>query len=225
MIESLDTDYEEIERKIWAGKYFSKDGAVKLAFKVYEESFWESDKKTSSSALMFASTLYGAFVHCIAQLQHLQLRYLFLGIKTLRQLNLVLEVILEQRMYKNFNSSQQEVLLAILLLCHYTSPFYGYRKMAIKLGEMLLHEKDANLMTHLLIKARFSRLWFYKKGEEYKLEVSKSINNLEGTLYYQENIDWRTIHRLSRLTQNKQMIMVSAMKANSDDVNIKSIIF
>lgn len=225
MIENQDVCSEKIGRKIWAGCYFDKNGAINSFFKVYKESLWENEKTASFATLMFASTLYSAFVHCVARVKYFQLRYFFLGIKTLLKLNVVLRIILEHKMYKNFNSSQQEVLIAVLLLCHYLSPFSGYRKMAIKLGETILLEKDHSLMTHLLIKARLSRLWFYEKRKDYKAEVSKSINNLEGVLYYQEEIDWRTIHRLSRLIRDKAIIMVFAMKANSDDVNLKSVVY
>ncbi len=221
-------EQDEISKKIWNAEHFGRAGTIALAFRNYELSLKKSELERSLATLEYACALYSAIGNCFAQLKKFHLVYFFIGIYYLLELDTVVFEIIDDKMHKNFNASQKEALMAYMLMCRFTSPFSGYRKMVIKLGKEIISSfNPTGLLSELneiidptfyLVCGRLSRLCSHPASALYESLVSRAIHYEEIRKY----LDWRTVNRLARLIGDKKMVQKSALLADSQDVLIKS---
>lgn len=227
--------------RVWDGEHFGPNGTIAVAFKKYELAFRNADysthtkgsaetkKEIALASMNYAMTLYSAVGNCVVRIKKFDFYFLFVLADILWSLKNVVSHIVQEKMYEKFDASQKEAFMAYLLVCRFISPFSGYRKLAIKLGEEVLNQMHvsqkislADYVIRLLVMARLSRLWFYKERRECKDFVFIAINYSHSSLFSGDNIDWRTVNRLARLVGDEEMKKYSASLADSKDVMIKS---
>lgn len=229
-IESIQEPQKTEGDRVWNAEHFGPNGTIAVAFYEYERAVYNesceaaSDEDVALASMNYAMTLYSAIGNCLARIKKFQLEYLLVLSIILFSLRKVVSHIVQWEMYEQFDASQKEAFMAYLLVCRFMSPFSGYRKLAIKLGEeVLFRNASAPRITQLLVRARLSKLWFYPKKKECREIVLKYLNDAkEFSKLDFSGIDWRTVNRLARLIGDKEMKEYSASLANSQDVMIKS---
>ena len=215
--------------EIYASNYFGKFGAIALAENISRRLNVTGDTSDRAEAVMLLlNAYYSAIGYCVAKIKRLRIWYAFKLVSMSFKFFAVLSIIEQAKIYRSFDSGQDEVFMAGLLLRR-RIPFvrdHNESSLVMILLRSILNDSKAKTSTRMLAKARCINSHLFVDSNEFadfKENVStykQLVADCRDELVIAE-VGWECIARVARLIGDEELQKFAAKKDGRPDVVLK----